>query len=194
MAGDLRLRLQPTPNGIRLEGLVDAAMNRNLLAGPSLPLFSISARLEGKAEPVILTAEQGWSEVEIAGGGPVESATSTQQYQLSWLRPVDRRFGNLRVTGRVDAEPPTSIFRWTLKIDQIPAACSLWRVIFPQVAIADLGPSGSVFVPKAAGEVERRSVATSLPIRGHVSQQLVFDADHGRLRREPANWTVTGHP
>ena len=155
VAGDLRLRLQPTPNGIRLEGLVDAARNRDLLAGPSLPLFSISARLEGKADPVILTAEQGWSEVEIAGGGPVESATSTQQYQLRWLRPVDRRFGNLRVTARVDAEPPTSIFRWTLKIDQIPAACSLWRVTFPQVAIADLGPAGCVFVPKAAGEVER---------------------------------------
>jgi len=153
-AADLWLELQSAGDGIQLLNLVDAVAKRNLAARQSMPLFAITLRPPGKADQATLTAEKGWSEVEIAGGGPVESPISSRQFQLRWLKPVDGRFGDLQVVVRLTAEPVTSSFRWTLKVEQTPAVWSLWRVVFPQVAIADLGPAAMVFVPKAAGVVQ----------------------------------------
>jgi len=153
-AGDLRLGLQTSRDGIRISSLVDSGANRSLIPAQPLPLFAITLHQSGKPDQVTLTAERGWSEVEIAGGAPAQ-APGPGRLELLWRKPVDSRLGGLEVIVRVTAEPVSDTLRWTLAVDRTPAAWSLWRVVFPQVAIADLGPAAAVFVPKAAGEVQR---------------------------------------
>ncbi len=154
-AGDLRLGLQSTSDGIRLVSLLDSGANRNLVPAQPLPLFAITLREKGKADRVTLTADRGWSDVEISGGNSAANPSRPGQLELRWRKPADPRLGDLRVVARVSAEPATSSLRWKLTVDQTPATWTLWRVVFPQVSIADLGPSGAVFVPKAPGEVQR---------------------------------------
>ena len=161
--------------------LLDTKTNRNLLPEHPLPLFAITLRQVGKADTVTLTAEKGWSTVEMAVENTPATGFGASQLELRWRKPLDSRLGDLRVVAHVTAEPATSSFRWKLKVDQTPADWSLWRVVFPQVALADLGPSSAVFVPKAAGQVERGGLAACLLVHGDISQRLVFDADHGRI-------------
>jgi uncharacterized protein DUF6259 len=152
-AGDLRLALSPPHFGIHVDSLLDTRTNRSLFPQHPLPLFAITLRQVGKAEQVTLTAENGWTKVRFAGGAPMP-APGPSQLKLTWEKPADSRLGNLRVVARVTTEPATSSFRWKLTVDQTPATWTLWRVVFPQVSIADLGPAGAVFVPKAPGEVQ----------------------------------------
>jgi len=154
-AGDLRLALSPPHDGIYLVSLLDSGTNRNLVPGHPLPLFAITLRHVGKADQVTLTAEKGWTKVVMAEGNAAPAAAGPSQLELRWQKPLDSRLGDLRVVARVIAEPATSSLRWKLTVDQTPATWTLWRVVFPQVSIADLGPSGAVFVPKAPGEVQR---------------------------------------
>ena len=154
-AGNLRLGLQSTVDGIRLVSLLDAGASRNLVSTQPLPLFAIILRPAGKTEQVTLTADKGWTEVQIAGGSVLSATPGPPQLELRWRKPVDSRLGDLQVVARVVADPASAAFRWTLKVDRTPSSWTLWHVVFPQVSMADLGPSAAVFVPKAPGEVQR---------------------------------------
>jgi hypothetical protein len=166
-AGDLGLVLERTPDGIRVLNLFDRSTNQTLLPAKPLPLFTLTLREAGKDTQVTLDADQGWQETEIKEERNVLSAA--RKLRLQWQKPTDSRLGNLQVTARVTAEPKTGSLHWRLtvrgsehSIDKSllcsdPAPWSLWRVVFPQVAVADLGPQGAVFFPKGAGQVQREA-------------------------------------
>jgi hypothetical protein len=154
-AGDLKLGLEATADGIGIASLRDSAAKCSLVPAKPLPLFAITLRPAGKTDQVTLTADQGWREVEITGGRPAATPLAGDKLVLRWRKPADPKFGGISVVVRVSAEPATASLLWTLAVDQVPSSWTLWHVVFPQLGIVDLGPSGAVFFPKAAGEVQR---------------------------------------
>ncbi|MGA2496964.1 MAG: DUF6259 domain-containing protein [Tepidisphaeraceae bacterium] len=148
-AGDLGLILERTQRGIRVLNLFDSAKDLKLVPARPLPLFAVTLSRAGEEEKVTLTAEEGWTDTKI---GIVPNA---EGIVLRWQKPADSRLGDLRIVARVIAESKTESLRWILAVENLPAPWSVWRVVFPQVAVADLGPRGAVFFPKAAGQVER---------------------------------------
>lgn len=154
-AGDLRLGLERTTDGIRVVDLVDTAIKRNLFAKDPLPLFAITLHEVGKPGTVTLTADKGWGKVEIVRNDAAKSPPGARELMLNWRIPKDTRLGDLLVEARVTADPSTNSLRWKMRVARTPKTWGLWRIVFPQVSVADLGPSGAVFVPKAPGEVQR---------------------------------------
>jgi len=151
-AGDLSLILQRNEDGIRVLDLFDSRLRQRLVTSKPLPLFSITLRNAGSQEEVRLLAESGWAKTEIA---PADPANPGAGVELRWQQPADKRLGKLGVVARVVPDAKTGALRWKLAVENPPAPWSVWRVVFPQVAVADLGPQAAVFFPKAAGEVQR---------------------------------------
>ena len=156
-AGDLGLILECAPGGIRLLNLFDAAKDQALIVPQPSPLFTVTLRKPStaKEELVTLTADQGWSEVAIVEERAVTPTSGLRTWSLRWQKPLDARFGQLQVVARVTAENATDSLRWQLTVENPAAPWSIWRVVFPQVAVAPLGPQGTVFFSQAAGQVQR---------------------------------------
>ncbi|MFI5379025.1 MAG: DUF6259 domain-containing protein [Tepidisphaerales bacterium] len=148
-AGDLGLILERAQAGIRVLSLFDSANDLKLVPARPEPLFAVTLRRAGEEEKVTLTADEGWKEVEIAETPKAEGIV------LRWQKPADTRLGDLRVVAHVIPDAKAESLRWTLAVENPPPPWGVWRVVFPQVAVADLGPRGAVFFPKAAGQVER---------------------------------------
>lgn len=153
-SGDLGLILERTTNGIAVQHLYDSLNDQSLAAAKPLPLFSLVLRETGKETQTKLTAEAGWREVSIEEESGSELHATNKTLRLQWTKPVDTRLGDLRVLARVTCEPKTSSLVWTLSVRDVPSPWSVSRVVFPQVAVADLGTKGTVFFPKAAGQLE----------------------------------------
>ncbi|MCX6905378.1 MAG: DUF6259 domain-containing protein, partial [Verrucomicrobia bacterium] len=154
-AGDLGLILERAPDGIRLLDLFDSARDQKFAPPKPLPLFAVTLHGPGSNDSVTLGADHGWNEVAIGPEDSASAATNPGFLALRWQTPADARLGRLRVIARVLPEPGSASLRWTLTVENPPAGWSAWRVVFPQVAVADLGPQGCVFFPKGAGQVER---------------------------------------
>jgi hypothetical protein len=151
-AGDLSLILQRAEDGIRVLDLFDSRTRQRLVTSKPLPLFSLTLRSAGTREEVRLLAESGWRKTEIA---PADPANPGAGAELRWQQPTDKRLTGLRAKARVVPDAEAQSLRWKLAVEGPAAPWSVWRVVFPQVAVADLGPQGAVFFPKAAGEVQR---------------------------------------
>lgn len=164
-AGELGLILQRTTDGVRLVNLSDLVINRQLLAAKVLPLFSLTVRNAETKEQVQLVADAGWKQCEVS--------QPNQGVEIRWQQPTDARLGGLKVLACATLDPVASALRWQLKVDGLTAPWGMWQVVFPQVAVADLGPGASVFFPRAAGEV----------------QQDVWQKAFRFSGRYPAGWT-----
>lgn len=149
-AGDLGLILERTGDGLRVISLFDAATDQSLMAAKPLPLFALTLRRDLTNEPVTLTANHGWREVSLS-----QERNAAGSFRLEWRKPADARLGNLRVVAIATPRPLTGALHWKLAVENPAPPWSVWRVVFPQVALADFGPRGEVFFPKAAGEVQR---------------------------------------
>ena len=154
-AGDLGLILDRTRDGIRVLSLFDSARNPALLPAKPLPLFNLTLHGPGKEDQVTLTADQGWQQVEVEQERNGLLPSATKRLRLQWQNPSDTRCGGLRVIARVTAQPRTASLHWNLTVENPAAPWSVWRVVFPQVALADLGARGTVFFPKGSGQIER---------------------------------------
>ena len=154
-AGDLSLILERAPDGLRLLDLFDSARDQKFAPARPLPLFAVTLRRLNTNESVTLAADQGWKEVGISADASASLASNPGPLLLRWQTPTDARLGNLRVIARVVPETATASLRWALTVENPPAGWSVWRVVFPQVAVADLGRQACVFFPKGAGQVER---------------------------------------
>src|SRR5262249_16723669 len=60
---------------------------------------------------------------------------------------------SVAVTSSTDAA--ASAFRWKLRVNNASTIWSIWRVTFPDVALADLGTNGAVLFPQGPGIVQR---------------------------------------
>ena len=146
-AGKLGMILEGTDEGARLLSLFDLATGRKLLAPRSLPLFTLTMRDADSKEEVPLNADEGWGEVELITPRP-------KGLWLRWQRPKDERLGDLSVLVKLTADDDRNAFNCWLAVENPSDRWSVWRTVFPQVAVADLGPQGRVFFPRGAGEVQ----------------------------------------
>jgi hypothetical protein len=158
-AGDLGLLLQRTEGGIRLAGLYDSSARRQLLALPALSLFDLTLRHVTSKETMQLKADAGWTGCEVTAPYPAKGA------EMRWQRPAEKRLEGLRVVAHVVPEPAGAL-RWRLKVEGVPADWSVWKVRFPQLAVADLGPQASVLFPRGPGEVQRDVWQRTFQYRG----------------------------
>jgi hypothetical protein len=149
------LILERTGDGLRLLSLHDTVAHANLSAARPVPLFTVTLKPAGQGDPITLTADKGWRSVDMTGGDPPLPRVGPTPITLRWRTPADTRLGNLEVVARVVADAATGALRWTLAVEKTPPPWSVWRVVFPQVAVADLGPRAAVLFPKGCGEVQR---------------------------------------
>jgi hypothetical protein len=144
-AGDLRLSVDSSGEGIRLTSLSDTATKVELLAAKPVPLFGMTLR-EGQAgQEVRLDADAGWSQVAVA-------LKSDKELELKWIAAKDSRLTGVQVTARATADVAASAIRWQFEVQNTNSHWGVWRVAFPQAAIADLGDGACAFVPRGPGE------------------------------------------
>jgi len=143
-AGALTAILEPTRDGIRLRSLSDTSTGCEFLPASPLPLFALKLSHSETKEEVQLDAGSGWGQVAIAptAGGA----------ELSWQEAT---VAGIHVRVRVTADHDAGALRWRLRVDNANPAWSVWRVVFPQVAVTELGPDAEVFFPRAPGEVQK---------------------------------------
>jgi len=158
-AGDLGLNLQKTKSGIRLESLYDLHSHRQLLAEKDLPLFDLTLRNVTSKQSLRLNAKEGWSGCECIVRDPNQGA------EIRWRQPIDQRLGDLRAVAGITPDK-SGAFHWTLRIEGLPLAWSVWQVRFPQLAIAEMGPGAKVLLPRGAGEVQNDPWRRSWQYRG----------------------------
>ena len=147
-AGELGMILDQTGDGIRLVNLFDLTTGRQLLVPKSLPLFTLTLRHAETKEEVRLDADAGWAELAVI-------PPRAEGLVIRWKRPKDERLGELIVEAVVRPDQAADALRWRLRVENPSEQWGVWRVVFPQVAAADLGPQASVFFPRAAGEVKQ---------------------------------------
>ncbi|MCU0522008.1 MAG: DUF6259 domain-containing protein [Anaerolineae bacterium] len=142
--GELRVVFERTPDGIRLQSLSDTVTDCEFLSAWSLPLFTVKLRHCETKEEIQLDADSGWGEVAI---------TSTADgAELGWQQA---RVAGLQVIVRVTADSEANALRWSLRVENPASQWSVWRVVFPQIAITELDPDAKVFFPRAPGEVQK---------------------------------------
>ena len=146
-AGDLRLMLRSSASGVRIERLLDTQSGQDLLATNPLPLFSLTLHAVGSTKQLSLRAEDGWRRCTMQTRG--------SRFEMRWSEPTEEALAGLSVTAKVSPEPRDSALRWKLRIDNTSTNWSIWRVMFPQVALSNLGTNAAVLFPHGPGEVQR---------------------------------------
>ena len=147
-AGRMGMILEKLDSGVRLVNLFDLAAGRPLLVSESLPLFEITLRDTESDDELRLDAASGWERVELVSPGEDEVIIRLSQ-------PKDERLQGLSVEARAETEDDIDALKWKFSVVAPGKRWSVWRAVFPQVAVADLGPEANVFVPRAAGEVQK---------------------------------------
>jgi hypothetical protein len=74
---------------------------------------------------------------------------------VRWSQPADEALAGLSVTATVSPDARASALRWKLRVDNTSTNWGVWRVVFPQVALADLGTNAAVLFPRGPGELQR---------------------------------------
>jgi hypothetical protein len=146
-AGELRLTLRSASGGIRLERLFDDRTGQDFLAANVLPLFSVSLRAVGTTNQSSLSAQDGWSECSVRQRG--------RRMEMQWSRPLEQKLAGLSVTANLLMESGDNALHWKLRINNASTNWSVWRVVFPQIAVASLGTNAAVLFPRGPGEVQR---------------------------------------
>ena len=161
-AGDLRMVLERADDGVRLLSLLDTATHHECLTAKPLPLFTLIMRHVASKKEVRLNADVGWGEVDVLGQQPDSAleihwqkpsrdepaAQSAQEAKSDWPR-------DLRVVARAVADAGESAIHWTLDVKNGSSEWSVWRVVFPQIAVAQPGNEPRVFLPRGPGEVQQ---------------------------------------
>lgn len=146
-AGDLGLLLERAEGGIRVVHLLDAASGVQLLAPQPLPLFSLTLRHGDTGREVQVAADDGWGTARI-------QRQDDGCWSLAWSDARQDGLEGLGVEVQAAPDAAAGAIRWTLRAAP-PAAWQLRQVVFPQVAVADLGQDADVVFPRGPGEVQR---------------------------------------
>ncbi len=158
-AGDLQLTLRSTAGGVRVDRLLDARASQELLSTNSPPLFSLAFGQAGSTNQSRLTADTGWRQCAIQPHG--------RRVELRWSQPADPALAGISVTVTVSPDPGAGALHWKLRVDSASTNWSLWRVRFPEVAVADLGTNAAVLFPRGPGEVQRGVWSRSFKYHGN---------------------------
>ena len=96
-------------------------------------VFDVTVRRVETKEEVHLTADTGWSQVELIP--PTSGRTSTT---LRWHGPRDKSVAAVSVEVEITPTEGDAL-EWAIRVDNPSDQWSVWRVVFPQIAVADLG-------------------------------------------------------
>lgn len=146
-AGDLGLLFEQADAGISLVQLLDAAADVQLLATRSPPLFTLTLRRAGQTDDVRVTADAAWRRTQL-------EPSDDGRLRLVWSGATPNGLESLRVECTAAPDHAASAVRWTLRAEA-PAGWAWRQVVFPQVAVADLGADGVVVFPRGPGEAHR---------------------------------------
>ena len=146
-AGDFQLTLRSSAEGVTVERLLDLKQNQDLLLPETLPMFTLTLRRPGSTDEVRLAADRGWRQCTVT--------QRPRRLELRWSSPADDDLAGLSVTAIALADARASAIHWKLRADNTSTNWSIWRVVFPQVALADLGTNAAVLFPRGPGEVQR---------------------------------------
>jgi len=159
-AGDLGMIVERGEKGIRLLSLFDSHAGQQLMSPGGAPLFELTLRHAETKEEVRLTADTGWRDVQ------VDSTAQKPDLEFRWTAPVDERFGAVEVLVRATPDAVGSSIAWRMSAASPSEDWSLWHVVFPKVAINELGPDSKLFVPRAAGQLEENAWRRALNSSG----------------------------
>jgi len=146
-AGELLLTVRPAADGIRVSGLRDLKWNEPLLASNPLPLFSVTLRRLDATQEIRLTSETGWTRTSVR--------EKRRALELRWNQPTNETAAGISVLATATLDQRDSAIRWDLHIENPTTNWTVWRVVFPQLAVADFGTNGAVLFPRGPGEVQR---------------------------------------
>ncbi len=136
-SGNLELHLARNAGGVQVTSLRDTATGTELQAGSlRLPLFTLVLGNNSQ-----LNADSGWGKVELAA---IPGGTS-----LRWSGAG--AVPGLAVVANLLPDSGNSALEWALSVENT-SLLPVSRAIFPQFAVADLGSSGRVFLPRGPGE------------------------------------------
>lgn len=82
-AGDLRMIIEKTPQGMHARNLTDTATGQELLADDPPPLFSAVFREAKTKEQLTVAADSGWRQVDIS------ETVDPGGYRLTFTMPID---------------------------------------------------------------------------------------------------------
>ncbi|MGC8783490.1 MAG: DUF6259 domain-containing protein [Armatimonadota bacterium] len=146
-AGQLGILIEQTGAGFRLQSLYDLQYQRELLAADNPPLFTLSVRDAETRNLLALSADGGWQKVSIQ--------QRRDGFVLHWSQPRDARIAGIRVTAQAQTDSRQHALRWSLQVHNESKRWSLWRVTFPQVAVAEPGDDATVLFPRGPGEIQQ---------------------------------------
>jgi hypothetical protein len=144
-AGDLGVAFQQTAGGIFLRSLYDLKRERELLAQHAAPLFTLG--LHNGEHEVLLSADTGWQQTQIQ--------SQRRGFSLEWRQPLEPSLGALTVRATVITDARAHALRWMLSVDNAGSPFSVWRVVFPQVALGRFDETPVLLVPSGPGELKR---------------------------------------
>jgi hypothetical protein len=157
-AGDLKFGVRHVTNGVRLESLRDAGQQQEFLSTNQLPLFRLILRRTPDQAEATLNADAGWGQISARG--------SNRQLILRWAKPLDDSWRDLTVAATATALPTEHAWHWALRVENKSSEWGVWRIIFPQVNLVDLGPGAEVLFPRGPGEVQRDVWSRSFQYHG----------------------------
>jgi hypothetical protein len=147
-AGDMKLMMEKTEQGISLLSLFDNIAGQELLSPNPPSLFSVELRHIKTKKHMTLVADSGWSQVDVS------DADASGQRVLIFHEPINEDLKEISVEIKLLTNTGDSALIWDLQVTNNNEQWALWRIIFPQIALKNLGEGSSVFLPHTAG-IER---------------------------------------
>ena len=144
-AGHLTLTLEKSTHGIAVLQLSDTSTGTNFLTSDPLPLFTLKLREISSGKEVQLTSKTDWTSAA--------TQSSPGGAELIFVKSDADSGLMLLVTAKVTTDNNNDSLSWKLDVSNNSTNWSLMRVVFPEVMINELGEDGSVFLPRASGEV-----------------------------------------
>jgi len=141
--GEMGLAFSAGGGGIGLRSLYDFGRNLELAASEQPPLFALTLRRSKTGPDIPVTADAGWASTHITQEG--------RSLILRWKGLPSLALPGFTVTARVQPDALHNRIAWSFRVENSPHRISVWRVTFPQIAIADLGPTGAVVYPAGPG-------------------------------------------
>ena len=92
-----------------------------------------------------ITADTGWKQVDTTFSG------ATRMHAFTFAAPTDDRLEGIEVKVTVDVDDPNSALIWDLRVANDNPRWALWRIVFPQAAVRDLGEDAKVFAQVTSG-------------------------------------------
>ncbi len=158
-AGDLACTFQVLAGGVQLQSVLDSDRGQELLATNPAPLFQLTLREVGTRKEVRLAPDSGWH------GFKAEESSGV--LSLDWSEPADPALTGLSVNAKATADSTRHALLWSLRVVNSNTHWSVWRVVFPQLTIRDLGAGAGVLFPRGPGEVQRSVWGRSFKYHGN---------------------------